>query len=97
MGDLGGLVAVVVLVAANAFFVAVEFGLVAVAPVAVPAVSAVILLANPSAGIEWIAAGFVIGTAVQAAPSMRSPSERQAAAASATGTVSATPPQAIAI
>lgn len=30
MGDLGGLVAVVVLVAANAFFVAVEFGLVAV-------------------------------------------------------------------
>ncbi|MCC6791340.1 MAG: oligosaccharide flippase family protein [Thermomicrobiales bacterium] len=44
-----------------------KFGLVAVAPVAVPAVSAVILLANPSAGIEWIAAGFVIGTAVQAA------------------------------
>jgi putative peptidoglycan lipid II flippase len=44
-----------------------KFGLVAFAPVAVPALAAVMLLVKRDAGIEWIAGGFVIGTGLQAA------------------------------
>lgn len=44
-----------------------RFGLVAAAPMAVPAASLVLLLAVPNASIEWLAAGFVIGTGLQAA------------------------------
>ena len=44
-----------------------RFGLVAVAPMAVPAVTAVILLIVPDVNIEWIAAGFVAGTGLQTA------------------------------
>lgn len=44
-----------------------KFGLGAAAPMVVPAVSALLLLANPRATIAWLAAGFVIGTGLQAA------------------------------
>lgn len=44
-----------------------KFGLVAVAPMAIPAFTAILLVMKPDAGIEWIAAGFVIGTGLHAA------------------------------
>jgi putative peptidoglycan lipid II flippase len=44
-----------------------KFGLGAAAPMIVPVVSALVLLANPHASIEWLAASFVIGTGLQGA------------------------------
>ncbi len=44
-----------------------RFGLVAIAPVVVPAFTAVVLLLAPNDQIEWLAAGFVIGTGLQTA------------------------------
>ena len=44
-----------------------RFGLVAFAPIVVPATTTVVLLLAPSAKIEWLAAGFVIGTGLHTA------------------------------
>jgi len=44
-----------------------RFGLVAISPMVVPAVTAVVLLASPDAQIEWLAVGMVIGNGLQAA------------------------------
>lgn len=44
-----------------------KFGLAAMAPMSVPGVTTLILLLLPNAKIEWIAAGFVIGTGLQTA------------------------------
>lgn len=43
-----------------------HFGLVAMTPVLVPLTSTLILVLFPGAGIEWLAAGMVIGTGLQA-------------------------------
>jgi putative peptidoglycan lipid II flippase len=44
-----------------------KFALVALVPVVIPGFTALLLMLSPNAGIEWIAAGFVIGIGLQAA------------------------------